>query len=189
MLCCSERKRLLLGGSRLPSEQLELSSLLLPFSLIFSTGLPRPPLFNLTTPLTPPPYPPPWIHKTDSCTGCAQKKNKHTLDRLKNLRLCFYAVKTNEKSECVYVRARARVCMWLRPWSPMSLCLCTCHCVVFHSNKSCSRITLRKNLKPKPETNSLQLDGQMPSDYRLLKRMRSWTGCPGAAPTAHVAYM
>lgn len=73
-LCCPERERVLLGGSRLPSEQLKSLLLLLP--------------------LPPPPAPPTddfplGFLKKDSrahmcMPGCAQKIQTHT-----GLRLCF----------------------------------------------------------------------------------------------------
>lgn len=102
---CSEWKRLLLGGSRLPSEQLKPSLLLLHVpssSSPFTMGLPHP-LNHLTT------LP---LRQTDRLSHahvhasvCTKKENLQTHTGQTGVsRLCFYAVPLSTNSDWVCVR-------------------------------------------------------------------------------------
>lgn len=149
---CSEWKCLLLGGSRLPSEQLKPSLLLLHVpssSSPFTMGLPHP-LNHLTTF--------PSDRRTDSrmhmCMPvCAQKKKicKHTLDRL-GCRGCAFMLYLCRQTatECACVtqeETEARVAL------TTVAVLCLCLCVQFHPFTK--RLETFLNVSnPKPETNS-----------------------------------
>lgn len=100
MPLCSEWKRLLLGGSRLPSEQLKPSLLLLHVpssSSSFTMGLPHP-LNHLTT------LP---LRQTDRLSHahvhasvCTKKENLQTHTGQTGVsRLCFYAVPLSTNSD------------------------------------------------------------------------------------------
>lgn len=149
----SEWKRLLLGGSRLPSEQLKPSLLLLHVpssSSPFTMGLPHP-LNHLTT------LPLRLARQTLACTcacQCVHKKRKfantHWTDwGVAAVLLCCTSVDKQRLSVRAWLRRRQRPELL----SPQSLC---CVCVsVFESILSRNVLKPFLNVSnPKPETNS-----------------------------------
>lgn len=108
-LCCSERKCLLFSGSRLPSEQLKLSSSFPSFSPLHY-GLPHPSSSA----------PPTLIFGIVKQTN-AQRKSKHTLDRL-DIQCCAFPRK---QCLCVCVSDVEAVSL-----AEVTLVLCKCNRVV-----------------------------------------------------------
>ena len=119
MLCCSEWKRLLFGGSWLPSEQLKLSSSSFHSSSPpFTAGLPHPPPPSDDSPLG-------FIRQTLAHTCACQrvhgKIQTHWTDRGR-WGCAFYATTLSTNSECV--------CVWDSGGDWGHSCSRHSHCVV-----------------------------------------------------------